>query len=240
MSGRKPRILIIEDEDAIRLGLMDVFIFHGYEVDYSADGAEGLAKAKQGNYDLLLVDVMLPSLDGFSICNQVRALDRNQPIILLTAKTTEEDIITGLTHGADDYIGKPFSVRQLVLRVEAVLRRSRKLEIERRTIEIGTQLRIDSATLEGTLSHTPGEVIAFTRRELEVLQYLLEHTDRPVSREELLEEVWGYKRGSQIETRTVDIHIAKLRKKIEKDPKEPTLLLTVRGEGYRVAQREES
>src|SRR5207244_7837410 len=121
---RKSRLLIIEDEPAILTGLLDLFVYHGYDVDAAQDGQLGLEKALQGTYDLIILDIMLPRLDGFAICDAIRHHSREQPLIILTAKTTDEDIITGLTLGADDYVAKPFSVRELVLRVEAVLRRS--------------------------------------------------------------------------------------------------------------------
>lgn len=232
---RKARILIVEDEAAILQGLVDLFVYHGYEVETAQDGKLGLEKALSGKFDLVLLDVMLPELDGFSVCNEIRKSSREQLVVMLTAKTSEEDIITGLTLGADDYIGKPFSVRELVLRVEAVLRRSKKLLAREETLFLGKSWQIDTRNLTG-VSSLKGKsgVVEFTRREVEILQYLKANAERPVSREELLEEVWGYKRGCQIETRTVDIHLAKLRKKIEESPKEPTLLLTVRGEGYRL------
>ena len=229
----KLTLLIIEDEVAIRSGLTDLFVYHGYAVDAVADGREGLDKALAGAYDLIILDIMLPTLDGFAICNALRQRSREQPIIILTAKTTDEDIITGLTLGADDYVGKPFSVRQLVLRVEAVLRRSVKLRQYEAQLQIGPQLQIDTKNLVGTQVNRP-EPILFTRRELEILQYLKQHHDRPVTREELLAEVWGYAHTSHLETRTVDIHMAKLRRKIEANPKEPQLLVTVRGEGYKL------
>jgi DNA-binding response OmpR family regulator len=229
----KLTLLIIEDEVAIRSGLTDLFVYHGYAVDAVADGREGLDKALAGAYDLIILDIMLPTLDGFAICNALRQRSREQPIIILTAKTTDEDIITGLTLGADDYVGKPFSVRQLVLRVEAVLRRSVKLRQYEAQLQIGPQLQIDTKNLVGTQVNRP-EPILFTRRELEILQYLKQHNDRPVTREELLAEVWGYAHTSHLETRTVDIHMAKLRRKIEANPKEPQLLITVRGEGYKL------
>ena len=229
----KLTLLIIEDEVAIRSGLTDLFVYHGYTVDAVADGREGLDKALAGAYDLIILDIMLPTLDGFAICNALRQHSREQPIIILTAKTTDEDIITGLTLGADDYVGKPFSVRQLVLRVEAVLRRSVKLRQYEAQLQIGPYLQIDTKNLVGTQVNRP-EPILFTRRELEILQYLKQHYDRPVTREELLAEVWGYAHTSHLETRTVDIHMAKLRRKIEANPKEPQLLITVRGEGYKL------
>ena len=127
---RKSRLLLIEDEQAILTGLLDLFVYHGYDVDAAQDGQLGLEKALHGNYDLIILDIMLPRLDGFAICDAIRHHSREQPLIMLTAKTTDEDIITGLTLGADDYVAKPFSVRELVLRVEAVLRRSAKHRYE--------------------------------------------------------------------------------------------------------------
>jgi len=231
----KLQLLIIEDEPAILTGLIDLFVYHGYEVEAAQDGRVGLDKALAGTYDLILLDIMLPTLDGFALCNAIRQHNREQPLIILTAKTTEEDIITGLTLGADDYVGKPFSVRELVLRVEAVLRRSTKLRQQEAQLWIGEQLQIDTRNLIGTQAQRPDPVL-FTRREIEILQYLKQHNDRPVSREELLAEVWGYAKAACLETRTVDIHMAKLRRKIEPNPIEPQLLVTVRGEGYKLLE----
>ena len=230
---RKPRLLIIEDEPAILTGLLDLFVYHGYAVDAAQDGRLGLEKALLGTYDLIILDIMLPSLDGFAICDAIRQHSREQPLIILTAKTTDEDIITGLSLGADDYVAKPFSVRELVLRVEAVLRRSTRRRYAEAQLDIGAHLQIDTRNLVGT-QRGSAEPILFTRREVEILQYLTQHHDRPVSREELLVEVWGYAKASRFETRTVDIHMAKLRRKIEPNPKTPTVLITVRGEGYRL------
>jgi DNA-binding response OmpR family regulator len=228
---RKTRLLIVEDEVAIRTGLTDLFVFHGYEVEAAADGREGLRKALGGGHDLLLLDVMLPGVDGFEICNRVRAADPEQPIVMLTAKTSDEDIIRGLTLGADDYVAKPFSVTQLVLRVQAVLRRARTVQEDLALIRLGDGFEIDTRNLSGQRG---AETLSFTRREVELLKYLAANAERPVPREELLHRVWGYARGANIETRTVDIHIAKLRRKIEPDPAEPRHLVTVRGAGYRL------
>jgi len=229
--NRKRRLLIVEDEEAIRTGLIDVFVYHGFDVEAVSDGREGLERAVSGGYDLILLDVMLPSMNGFDICNAIRQTDREQPIIMLTAKVDDDDIINGLKLGADDYIGKPFGVQELVLRVEAVLRRTRApVELER-YIELCGGFVIDTQNLSGR----SGEVeIAFTRREVEILQYLHANSDRAVPRDELLREVWGYRKNMDIETRTVDIHVAKLRRKIEPVPKTPTCLITVRGAGYRL------
>jgi len=228
---RKLRILIVEDEEAIRTGLSDVLVFHGYEVDCAADGNEGLDKALSGGFDLILLDIMLPGMDGFEICNRIRSQDRDQPIIMLTARSSDEDIIQGLSLGADDYVAKPFSVAQLVLRVQAVLRRSRIAVALDHQLRLGDGIAIDSRNLSGRRG---GQALSFTRREVEILQYLKANSERPVSREELLTRVWGYARNLQLETRTVDIHIAKLRRKIEPDPAHPRYLLTVRGAGYRL------
>lgn len=225
----KPYLLIIEDEEPIRVGLEDLFVYHGFAVDSAADGPSGLAKALTGRFDLILLDIMLPGLDGFEICDRIRAVDRAQPIIMLTARTADADIIQGLRLGADDYVSKPFSVTELVLRVQAVLRRSGATGDAAERLRIGA-LEIDALNLRGRRG---AEEIPFTRREIEILRYLATHAERPVSREELLNKVWGYARDCGLETRTVDIHIAKLRRKIEPDPSEPRHLLTVRGAGYR-------
>lgn len=229
--NRKKRVLIVEDEPAIREGLQDVFAYHGFEVDSAADGADGLRKALSGRHDLVLLDVMLPQLDGFRICERIREHDRALPIIMLTARTADEDIIQGLRLGADDYVSKPFSITQLVLRAQAVLRRAGGAEAQPRTIRLGDELQIDVANL---CAMRGDHAIAFTRREMDLLAYLAANHERAVTREELLHKVWGHARGAELETRTVDIHVAKLRRKIEPGA-EPRFLLTVRGAGYRLA-----
>jgi len=231
VNKRSISILVVEDEEAIRSGLIDVFVFHGYDVDSADNGPEGLEKALTGKFDLILLDIMLPGMDGFEICNAIRAKDRNQPIIMLTAKTSDEEIIQGLKLGADDYVAKPFSIQQLVLRIEAVLRRSRIGIEQARTISLSNNVQIDTENLTG---QNGAETLTFTRREIEILSYLAANSTRPVPRDELLTKVWGYARNLEIETRTVDIHIAKLRRKIETNPKEPAGLITVRGAGYRL------
>ena len=229
--NRKIRILVVEDEAAIREGLTDLFVFHGYEVESAAEGPQGLALALSGRFDMILLDVMLPGMDGYAICNAIRAQDRDQPIIMLTARGGDEEIIHGLSLGADDYVAKPFSVTQLLLRVQAVLRRAHIGEEPTHQIHLADDLTIDTRNLNGTRA---GEELNFTRREVEILQYLHANRERPVPREELLHKVWGYARNLDIETRTVDIHIAKLRRKLEPQPAEPQYLVTVRGAGYRL------
>jgi DNA-binding response OmpR family regulator len=230
--AQKARILVVEDEAAIRSGLVDVFVYHGYEVETAEHGDDGLRLALGGNFDLILLDVMLPGIDGYEICNRIRQQDRRQPVIMLTAKSSDEDIVQGLTLGADDYVAKPFSVTQLVLRVQAVLRRAGVGEAAVREIRLNNDLVIDTENLSA------GDTV-FTRREMDLLQYLCQQAGRPVTREELLARVWGYANHMEIETRTVDIHIAKLRRKIENDPANPEAIVTVRGAGYRLMLAEQ-
>lgn len=225
---KKMHLLIVEDEVAIRTGLVDVFVYHGYDVDFAEHGEEGLRKALSGLYDLILLDVMLPGINGFEICERIRQQDRYQPVIMLTARTSDEDIVQGLTLGADDYVSKPFSVTQLVLRVQAVLRRARIGD------EMEAEIHLKNGLLIDTQNLCAGDDIVFTRREMDVLEYLNSQSGRPVSREELLVKVWGYASQMEIETRTVDIHIAKLRRKIEQDASNPEVIVTVRGAGYRL------
>ncbi len=225
----KPTLLIVEDEPSILRGLTDLFVFHGYAVDSETDGKQGLSKAISGNYTCIILDVMLPSMSGFDICNQLRQRSRSQPILMLTAKNSEQDIINGLTLGADDYVAKPFSTSELVLRVNALVRLSGWLGTDHQ-ITLSNEVTIDSHTLTGTCYQ---QQVKFTRREVEILSYLLRQNG-PVSRDELLHKVWGYKTTSALDTRTVDIHMAKLRKKIESTPKMPRHLVTHRGEGYQL------
>ena len=232
--AEKLAVLVVEDEAAIRDGLVDVLVYHGYDVDTAATGTKGLEKALTGRFDLILLDIMMPGMDGYEVCNRIRSEDREQAIIMLTAKSSDDEIIQGLKLGADDYVSKPFSIQQLMLRIEAVLRRSRAGEASARTLELDG-ITIDTENLSGESSDGS---ITFTRREMDILTYLFRFRDRPVPREELLTKVWGYARNLDIETRTVDIHVAKLRRKIERDPKQPVNLVTVRGAGYRLIPSE--
>jgi two-component system response regulator RegX3 len=225
----KPKLLIVEDEASILRGLTDLFIFHGFEVDSEMDGKQGLETALQGHYHCVILDVMLPSMNGFEICNALRQHSQSQAILMLTAKNSEEDIINGLTLGADDYLAKPFSTSELVLRVKALVRRS-GWSPEDSKLTICDQVEICTQSLTG---QSFNQAVRYTRREVEILNYLSQQK-APVSRCELLTEVWGYKSTDHIDTRTVDIHIAKLRKKIEPDPKAPKYLVTLRGEGYQL------
>ena len=228
---RKIKILIVEDEEAIRTGLIDVLVYHGYEVDFAEDGPTGLEKSLSGKFDLILLDVMLPGIDGYKICDKIRIQDREQAIIMLTAKSNDEDIIEGLSLGADDYVTKPFSVAQLVLRIQAVLRRSRIGVELSNVIHLGNYAEIKADSLSGTVNKS---LVTFTKREMEILQYLHANQDRAVPRDELLNKIWGYAKNLDIETRTVDIHLAKLRRKIEPDPAKPVYLVTLRGAGIKL------
>jgi DNA-binding response OmpR family regulator len=228
MQKDKAAILVVEDDLAILNGLLDVLVFNGYEATGVEDGGEGLQKALEERYDLIILDVMLPTLDGFSICKEVRKKKPDQGIIMLTAKGSEDDIVVGFKAGADDYVSKPFSLRELMVRVEAVLRRSGK--------NVGDeQLLFRNIFFDGkALAASCGEHSAeLTRREMDIILYLHRHRDRIVSKKELLKEVWHYA-DTSIETRTVDIHILKLRKKMTSLIGDAPFIRTIRGEGYRL------
>jgi two-component system response regulator RegX3 len=227
MKHPKARILIVEDDPAILNGLRDVLLFNGYAADGVDDGGAGLEAALNGGYDLVLLDVMLPTMDGFSICAALRRQKPTQPIIMITAKGAEEDVVTGFKAGADDYVNKPFSLRELMVRVEAVLRRSGKHLGDDQVH--GGEITFDGRTLRAARGEQSQEL---TRREMEIVVYLHRHQDRIVSKKELLTEVWHYA-DADIETRTVDIHMLKLRKKISLLDETAALIETVRGEGYR-------
>jgi two-component system response regulator RegX3 len=228
MKTPRARILVVEDDPAILNGLLDVLVFNGYEAIGAEDGNEGLQKALGQNYDLILLDVMLPTMDGFSVCKAVRRQKPDQGIIILTAKGSEDDIVTGFKAGADDYVSKPFSLRELMVRVEAVLRRTGKILGDE-------QVHYQNVVFNGkTLTATFEErSVELTRREMDIVVYLHRHRDRIVSKKDLLKDVWNYA-VTDIETRTVDIHILKLRKKIASLIADTPFIQTVRGEGYRL------
>lgn len=228
MKTPKPKILVVEDDPAIQEGLLDVLVFNGFAPEGVSDGGEGLDKALTGSWDLILLDVMLPTMDGFAICKNVRKEKPSQGIILLTAKGSEDDIVAGFRCGADDYIPKPFSLRELMVRVEAVLRRTGKAPAD-------DQFSVGGIDFDGrNLTAIRGaEKVELTRREMDIVAYLHRNKGRIVSKKELLTEVWRYA-DADIETRTVDIHILKLRKKIASLIGETPFIVTVRGEGYRL------
>lgn len=227
MKQPKARILVVEDDPAILNGLLDVLVFNGYATDGIIDGGEGLAAALDKAYDLILLDVMLPTMDGFTICQEIRAEKPNQAVIMITAKGAEDDVITGFKAGADDYIPKPFSLRELMVRIEAVLRRSGKPVGDEHIETSGIQF--DGQNLHAVRG---GHIQELTRREMDIIVYLHRNQQRIVSKKELLTEVWHYA-DADIETRTVDIHMLKLRKKIAALDPGISLIRTIRGEGYR-------
>jgi DNA-binding response OmpR family regulator len=224
----KNRILIVEDEPNMLVGLKHNLEFEGYEVDEAITGTEGLEKGRKAHHDLILLDVMLPGMSGFDVCKQLRAENVLTPIIMLTSKAEEVDKVIGLELGADDYITKPFSIRELLARLKAVLRR-RPAVSSGGEIVLG-QLTVDFAGYkakrqDGTIEH-------LSHKEFEILQHLWKNQNQIVSRRDLLEEVWGYNETPT--TRTVDNFMLKLRQKIEDSPADPQIILTVHGVGYKL------
>jgi DNA-binding response OmpR family regulator len=221
------RVLVVEDEPAIARGICDVLAFHGHEPSCAEDGESGLREGLHGSHDLVVLDVMLPQRSGFDVCADLRAARPRLPILMLTARGAEEDVLRGFAAGADDYVTKPFSVAELVARIEALLRRAGRLPaIPPQPFTLG-ELRVDP---EHLVAESGGERIELTRRELELLALFARERGRIVSRRMLLQEVWGFENAERVETRTVDMHIAKLRKKLGLARE---LIETVRGEGYR-------
>jgi DNA-binding response OmpR family regulator len=224
----KADILVIEDDPALLGGLMDVLVFNGFAVRGVADGRDGLQAALERPADLVLLDLMLPGLDGLTVCRAIRARRPHQPVIMITARGSEDDIVAGFKAGADDYIPKPFSLRELMVRVEAVLRRAGKNPAGG-SVQLGG-IRFDAQQLT---AEACGRTVEITRREMELIAYFHRHAGRIVTRGELLTEVWHYA-DAGIETRTVDIHMLKLRRKLAELTGEERLIATVRGEGYRL------
>ncbi len=227
----KEKILIIEDQEDLVKGLILNLEDEGYEVGYALDGKEGLAKALKEKPDLILLDIMLPGMNGLEICKELRQNKMDIPIVMLTAKGDEIDKVIGLEIGADDYISKPFSIRELLARVKAHLRReNRGGESVAEVIQLET-LKIDFGQFKIIRK---GKEIGLTSLEVDVLRYLIGHNGKVVSRDDLLDKIWGYEKFPT--TRTIDNHILKLRKKIEIDPNHPRHILTVYGGGYRFVQ----
>ena len=220
--------MIIEDEEDLVKGLKLNLADEGYEVDWAPDGVEGLRKALQETPDLIILDIMLPEMDGLEVCRELRQKNIGIPIIMLTAKGEEIDKVVGLEIGADDYITKPFSVRELLARIKAHLRRAdRKVNTLNRMYSFG-DVEIDFAHFK---AKRKGKELDFTSIEMEILKYLIAHHGEVVTRDNLLDKIWGY--DSYPTTRTIDNHILKLRKKIEEDPAHPQYILSVYGGGYR-------
>lgn len=223
-----PRILIVEDEPNMRMGLKDNLEFDGYEVECVDNGQDGLNKILNDNYDLALLDVMMPKMSGFDVCKKAREKGNKTPIILLTAKGEEVDKVIGLELGADDYVTKPFSLRELIARIKAILRRSEKKTADNEIITIG-KLEINFASYNAFDDGTP---IQMSHKEFELLKFLYDRVNQTVSRDDLLKNVWGQEFLTT--TRTIDNFIVKLRQKIEDDSNNPKIILTVHGIGYKL------
>ena len=228
-----PKILLVEDEpvlaDTIRYNLAR----EGFQVQQALDGEEAVARFRAGQPDLVLLDLMLPKADGFEVCRLIRR-ESAVPILMLTARESEVDRVVGLEIGADDYITKPFSMRELIARVRANLRRVQLDQDEReRATQAVIQFGDVAVDLDRHEVRRGGQVVAMKPKEFDLLTFLAQHRGRAFSRDHLLERVWGYAAAG--DTRTVDVHVRWLREKIEPDPSRPTLIQTVRGLGYRFA-----
>ena len=228
-------ILTVEDDAAIRRGVVDALTFAGFKVVQAANGTEGLEMALRRSYDLMLLDLVLPGPGGLEILSQVRRVRPTQPVIILTARGEENDRVEGLRRGADDYVVKPFSVKELMARVAAVLRRSpeRPSDVNEVALPDGVA---DLARCE--IRFADGERMELSEREIELLRYLAMNTGRAIARDELLANVWRIS-PQGVSTRTIDMHIARLREKLRDSAGEPRILLTVRGKGYMFAKPEE-
>ena len=220
------RILVVEDDPMLREGLVDLLEGAGHAVTSAADGAEGARLGREEAFDLVLLDLMLPKLDGLEVCQRLRTARPTLPILMLTARGAEEDKVRGLQSGADDYVTKPFGVRELLARVEVFERRALANPAPPETLEVdGCEIDLGRC-----VARRGDEEVALTAREVGILRWLHRHRARSVPRSELLEQVWGT--VGTLQTRTVDMTIAKLRQKIERDPASPQIITTVTGVGY--------
>ncbi|HZR57080.1 MAG TPA: response regulator transcription factor [Terriglobales bacterium] len=221
------KILIVEDEPNMVTGLRDNFEFEGYQVITATDGVAGLDRALNDSPDLVILDVMMPRMSGLDVCKQLKAKRPSMPIIMLTARGQEVDKVVGLELGADDYVTKPFSIRELLARVKAVMRRSQILPKEKERYSFG-DVEVNLRTCQVSRK---GKSLEVSSKEFELLKYFLCHSGEAISRDRLLEEVWGYDHFPT--TRTVDAHIVRLRQKLEPKPDEPHFFLTIHGTGYK-------
>ena len=221
------RVLVIEDEPGMVAGLKDNLEYEGYEVLVGRDGEEGINRALRDKPSLILLDVMLPKMSGLDVCRQLRSKGVDTPVIMLTARGQEIDKVIGLELGADDYVTKPFSIKELLARVRALLRRSSKLVAEVESYRFG-DVEVDFKAYKATRAGRP---LDLTPREFEILKYFAVHRGETITRDQLLDEVWGY--DNYPITRTVDNHIAKLRQKVEDQPARPQYIITVHRVGYK-------
>ena len=224
---RRAKILVVEDEPAMVAGLRDNFEFEGYEVITAQDGIEGLERALEESPDLVVLDVMMPRMSGLEVCKQLRAKRASLPIIMLTARGQEIDKVVGLELGADDYVTKPFSIRELLARVKSVLRRTAVLPKDKEQHSF-SDVEVDLRRCRVVRS---GKALDISSKEFDLLKYFICHPGETLSRDRLLEDVWGYENYPT--TRTVDTHLVRLRQKLEPDPEQPQYFLTVHGTGYR-------
>ncbi|MBL8859045.1 MAG: response regulator transcription factor [Planctomycetes bacterium] len=223
------RVLVVEDEEALAFGVKDALEHAGFQVQVVHDGPTALDQIRTDQPELIVLDLMLPGMGGLEILGTLRKERRDVRVVILTALASESDLIQGFELGADDYMKKPFSPRELVARVEAQFRRREMDTAPPPQLELPDGISVDLARLE---VHRDGNVIQLTPREGDILDYLIRNRHRVVTRDDLLLDVWHYK-SANVETRTVDIHIVGLRRKVEPNPAEPTLIQTVRGKGYR-------
>jgi two-component system alkaline phosphatase synthesis response regulator PhoP len=224
------KILLIEDEPGLVMTLSDRLRGEGHQVDEATDGQTGQAKAMSGDYDLVILDVMLPRKNGLDVCRDLRQAGIHTPILMLTARGQVVDKVVGLQLGADDYLTKPFDMMELVARVSALLRRTEPRAVSSQPAYEFGHVRVDFRRGEALRS---GKRVALSSREFQLAKYLIDRRGEIVSRDQLLQEVWGY--NALPETRTVDVHMAWLRRKLEENPRYPEYFLTVRGMGYKFA-----
>jgi two-component system alkaline phosphatase synthesis response regulator PhoP len=221
-------ILLVEDEYALRMTLGDRLRKEGYIVDCAVDGEEGLEKATQLPFDLIILDIMLPRRDGLDVCGGIRRSGVITPILMLTARGRTPDKVAGLKTGADDYVTKPFRMPELLARIEALLRRAPARVATTPPLHEFGRIRVD---LRGTEVLRDGQGVSLSAREFQLLRFFLENQRTTLSREDLLTRVWGY--DASTFTRTVDVHVGSLRQKLEDDPRQPRHFLTVQGLGYK-------
>lgn len=229
MDDKAKKILIVEDEPSLVFTLKDTLEAENYDVEVVTDGKDAVDKVTDYDPDLMILDLMLPNVSGYDICKKVRELKYSFPIIMLTARDQEIDKVTGLNIGADDYMTKPFGVKELLARIKARLRRASAYSKSGPTevLKLG-DVKID---LVDSKVYKPGDVVEeLSTREVEIIEYLLSNANRPISRDDLLQKVWRYEFSTN--TRTVDVHISKLRAKIEINPDDPKFLVTLHGVGY--------
>jgi DNA-binding response OmpR family regulator len=226
-----PGILIVEDDESILLGLEDALRNQGFEVTTARTGDEGLQKALDGNMDLIVLDLMLPKLNGYEILKQLRERNQFVPVILLTAKGREQDKMKGFNLGADDYVTKPFGVKELIARVQAVLKRTQYQTKQHDIIYYQIRgIKFDFTAMKALQDNQP---LDFSVRELELLKYLIDNKGRVITRDEILQKIWHYEMTNVPTTRTIDNYIVRLRQKIEENPNAPKHIITVHSKGYR-------